>query len=105
MQTTTSTTKEAYKEKMEAQLKQWSVRLEALRAKADKAAASLKVDLLAKAEELKHLEVSAKKQIIEVELAVSDSWQQVKGDIEQTWDQLSGSVEAIWEKLTKESQN
>ncbi len=99
------TTKEAYKAKMEAQLKIWSARLDGFKAKADKASAEAKVELLKQADELKAFEVSAKKHLAEVETSAAESWQKVKDGFEQTWNQLSGSVEAMWSKISPVSTN
>ncbi len=96
-------TKEAYKAKMEAQLKLWNARLDGLRAKAETISAEAKIELAKQTDELKAFETSAKKHIAEVEAAAAESWHKVRGGIEQTWSQLSGSVEAIWAKLAPDA--
>ena len=94
------TSKEAYKAKMEAQLKIWSARLDGFKAKAEKASAEAKVELLKHVDELKAFEASAKKHVAEVETAAAESWQKAKGGLEHTWNQLSGSIEAVWAKIS-----
>jgi hypothetical protein len=97
------TTKEAYKMKMEAQLKIWSARVAEITAKAEKASAEAKVQLLKQADDFKAFEVSAKKQLSEMETAAAEGWQKVKDGFEQKWNQLSGSVEAMWAKVSPDS--
>ena len=93
------TTRDAYKEKMEAQLKQWTARIAALKAKAEKASADVKIELSRHLDELKVFEASARKHIAEVESSAVESWHTIKGEFEQRWNQLSGSIEAVWAKI------
>ena len=96
-------TKEAYKEKMEAQLRIWTSRLEGVKARADKATAEAKIELMRQAEQLKVFEISAKKHVAEVESSAAETWHKVKGRMEQAWNQLSGSIEAMWETVSSET--
>lgn len=97
------TTKEAYKQKMEAQLKVWSLRLEGLKVARDMASAEAKIQLAKQAEELHVLEVSARKHLAEVEASAQESWLKLKAGFEHAWGQLAGSVEALWAKIAPES--
>ncbi len=97
------TSKEAYKAKMEAQLKLWSARFDGMKAKADKASAGAKIELLKQVEELKALEGAAKKHIAEVEASATDAWHTAKEGIERRWNQLSGSIEALWNKIAPDA--
>ncbi len=93
------TTKDAYKQKMEAQLKLWSAQFDGFKAKADKATSEAKVEILKQVDELKAFEVSAKKHIADVSASAADSWQKARSGFEDKWNQLSGSVEAMWAKV------
>jgi len=92
-------TRELYKQKMAAQIKVWSTKLDALNAKAEKASADAKIELQAKADELEELRASAQAQMDELSANASDTWDTVKADISERWDKLSGQAEALWEKL------
>jgi hypothetical protein len=93
------TTQEAYKQKMEAQIKEWSARLEVLKAKAEKATAEAKLEMHAQAEKLKALEVSAQEHLAKLQASAAGTWDTVKADVTEKWNQVSGAVEAIWAKV------
>jgi hypothetical protein len=94
------TTREGYQEKMEAQLKQWSTRLEVLQAKAEKAGADTKKELLAALAEFKQLEVAARQHLATVETAAATTWGDVKTDLTDKWNHVSGAVDAIWARVS-----
>jgi hypothetical protein len=93
------TTKELYKQKMAAQLAEWSAKLDVLNARADKATAEAKIDILAQTSKLEALKKSAQEQLDKVHASAADTWDTVKTDVGTRWDKLSGEIEAIWEKL------
>src|SRR2546423_5503097 len=87
------TTRESYQQKMEAQLKEWSSRLEALQAKVEKAGAEHKKELLAELEELKKLQARGREHFSSV---ATQTWDEVKTELTEKWNQVSGAVDAIW---------
>jgi|SRR6478609_5093303 len=93
------TTKEDYQRKMEAQLKEWSARVDVLKAKADKATANAKIELQEQTEKLKALEVSAREHLVKIEEATATAWNEVKADLTDKWNQVSGAVEALWSRV------
>jgi hypothetical protein len=93
-------TRDAYKQKMEAQLAEWAAKLDVFKARADGIRAEARIQLLSEAEELKTLELAAREKIREVESAADEKWQELRSGIDQRWDQLSGSIEALWARLS-----
>ena len=96
------TTKAAYKAKIEAQLAQWSFRIEGFKAKAEKATAGAKVVLLAQLAELVSFENAAKEQIVKLEVFAVDNWHNAMAGFEEGWSKLSGSLDAVWAKIKDE---
>jgi phage pi2 protein 07 len=94
------TTRESYQQKMEAQLKEWSTRLEALQAKVEKASDESKKQLLAELEELKKLQVTGREHFSNV---ATQTWDEVKTELNEKWNQVSGAVDAIWARVSNPS--
>lgn len=93
-------TKEDYQKKMEAQLKEWSARIDVLKAKADKASAAAKVELQEQTEKLKALEISAREHVAKLQDATTTAWNEVRADVTDKWNQVSGAVEALWARVS-----
>ncbi|MDB4969950.1 MAG: Coiled coil protein [Myxococcales bacterium] len=94
------TTRESYQEQMELQLKQWSVRLEELQLKAEKASADVKTKLTAELAELKKLDVAARQHLAAFEAAAATTWETVKADFTDKWNHVSGAVDALWARVS-----
>jgi DNA uptake protein ComE-like DNA-binding protein len=93
-------TKEDYQKKMEAQLNEWSARVDVLKAKAEKASATAKIELQEQIEKLKALEVSAREHFTKIQGATATAWNDVKADVTDKWNQVSGAVEALWSRVS-----
>lgn len=85
--------KEAYQEKMEAQLKEWSARLEQLRAKADLAQADAKIEYYNQIDGVRAKVDAAEAKLRELKAASSDAWETLTGGVEQAWADLKTAVE------------
>src|SRR4051812_28927341 len=94
------TTKEAYRQKMEAQLAVWGAKIGVLKAKVAKAGADSKVQLQEQAEKLTALEKSAREHLASVEATAATAWDEVKAEANEKWNQVSGALEALWSKVS-----
>ena len=94
------TTKEDYQKKMEAQLNEWSARGDVLKARAEKASATAKIELQEQIEKLKALEVSAREHVAKLQQATVAAWNEGKADVTDKWNQVSGAVEALWARVS-----
>lgn len=91
--------KEAYQEKMEAQLKEWQARIDTLKAKADKAQADQKVKYYEKVESLRMKQMTANEKLRELRQASEGAWEDLKAGMEMAWDDLKLSVEEARKKF------
>ncbi len=93
--------KEAYQQKIEAQLKEIKAEIDKIRAKAEEASAEAKIAHYKRIEELlsKHQVVSEK--LTELKEAGSDSWEDVKAGLELAWDSLSEAVKSAGSRFNK----
>lgn len=91
--------KNAYKQKMEAQLKEWSAQINLLEAKLENVGADMKVK---RAEEIKALrgkQHAASEQLKELEKASADAWENVKETADKIWLDLKAGVTAAHSKF------
>jgi hypothetical protein len=94
------TTKEAYQQKLEAQLAEWRARVAVLEAKAAKASDAAKSALNEQIGELAKLEATAKQTFEEFKTASAETWTDVKNAVETKWTQLSTAMEKFWSKAS-----
>ena len=92
--------REEHRHKMETQMKDWGVRLDAQTAKVEKAAVEVKAGLQKQMEELHKLQASAKEHFEHFAASSSDQWKSAKAGLEDTWTKLSTAVENAWKKVT-----
>lgn len=85
--------KEAYQEKLEAQLRIWNAKIEELKGKADKAEAEAKIRYQEQLQALRAKQEEAEKRLRELKAAGEGAWEDLKGGIEKVWDELRDAVE------------
>ncbi len=93
------TTRELYKQKYEAQLHEWSARVEALQAHADKLTADAKLDAKPHLDALRAKLDAAKAKVAEIAQATEDRWDEVKKGADHAWNDVKASVEGAHDAL------
>jgi len=86
--------KDAYRKKLEAQLDEWNAKIDVLKAKANKAEASAKVEYHETIEDLQKKRSNAKDKLQTLRNASEDAWEDLKGGLEQSWSDLEAAVKA-----------
>ena len=86
--------KQAYEQKLRAQLDAWKTDIDQLKAKADKAEADVQLEYYKKIEELRMKQESAREKLQELENAGEDAWEDLKAGIESAWDDLRDSIKS-----------
>lgn len=89
-------TVEAHVGKMEAELKSWGAKLDALVAKADAAGTEAKIDYRKRLEDVTASYKIAQAKLHKLQAAGSGKWETFKADIEGAWSDL----ELAFKKLT-----
>jgi hypothetical protein len=92
-------TREIYKQKYEAQLKEWGARLDVLNAEAHKATAQAKLDMAPRIEAVKTTYEAAKAGLTKVGHATDDKWEALKHDADKAWTDAKSSVEGAFEAM------
>ena len=95
--------KNAYREKMEAQLEEHRARLELLKAKAKRAVADGKIMAYEELADAENKFAAAKARLKELGAASEGAWEEMKGGVESAWSSLSDSCKKAAAKFKAES--
>ncbi|EEG09607.1 sll1863 family stress response protein [Pseudogulbenkiania ferrooxidans] len=88
-------TKEAYRKKLEAQLKEWDAKLAVLSAKAKKATADARINYENELESLKSKRAAAYNMLEEMGERGENTWEDMKDGVEKVWDEMSKAIEKV----------
>ena len=77
--------RKAYEEKLEAQLKEWSVEIELLKAKAANAKADAKIEYFKTIDAVQRKQNDAAAKLRELKTAGDDAWEDIKTGAEKAW--------------------
>ncbi len=88
--------RQAYQEKLEAQLKEWSAKIEDLKGRAGKASGEARVELNKQIEKLRGMQETAQARLKDAREAGGEAWEKVRsgldktvGDLKSTWDKVA----------------
>ncbi len=87
------TSKEAYQEKLEAQLREWTAKIAELKAKADKAKAEVKMEYVEQIEKLRIQQAAAEAKLQELRQSGEQAWEDLKPGLERAWKELKTAVD------------
>lgn len=83
--------KKSYLQKMADQLKQWDAEIVDLKAKAGKAKAESKTELLNQINELRTEKEAVQDKLKQLQEAGDGSWDEVKAGLERSWTEFKGA--------------
>ena len=86
--------KEAYEQKLQGQLDEWSAEIDKLKAKADGAEGDAQVEYYKKIKELRSMQDTAANKLTELKDAGKDSWEDLKAGIDSSWDSLGNALKS-----------
>lgn len=84
--------KDAYKQKMAAQLKEWNAQIKLLEARAENAGADVAVRRAEALKALRAKHAAASEKMLELEKSTGEAWIQVKETADKIWDELKAGV-------------
>jgi chromosome segregation ATPase len=87
--------KEAYQEKLEAQLKEWSAKISELKAKADQASADVKIRMSREIDDLKGRKEAAQQKLNEIKAAGAEKWESLRAGADKTLADLKSKWETL----------
>lgn len=77
--------RDAYVERLQAQMDEWSAELHKLKARADRATAESKIDYYEQIEKLKQKQQHAQEKLAELRQAGEHAWEDMKKGLESAW--------------------
>jgi methyl-accepting chemotaxis protein len=85
-------TRDAYVEKLAAELNEWSAQIDLLAAKAENAKADVKLQYAQELEELRVRQREASEKMKELEEASDEAWENMKGTADKVWEDLKTGI-------------
>ncbi len=85
----------AYREKLEAQLKEWKSKIEMLEKKATEATGETKTELMKAISELRQKKEVVKEKLNELQKAGSAAWDTMKEGVEKTASELKSALDKV----------
>lgn len=92
-------TKNAYKQKLEAELSEWKAQLNLLAAKAESAGADAKLKYAKELDALHAKQQQAAKKLDELEEASGEAWHKVKDSADKLWVDLKSGVSSAMSRF------
>lgn len=84
--------KDAYEQKIEAQLAEWDAEIKKLRAKAEQAEADAKIQYQKQVEDIRSMQRSAQAKLEELKEAGDNAWEDLKAGMENARDSLAKAI-------------
>jgi len=95
--------KEDYQAKLEAQLKEWSRKIDQLKSAAEKVAADARVTYHQQIDALRGKQEAAQKKLQELRESGEGAWESLKAGIDRAWDELKQGVEGALSRFKGEA--
>lgn len=92
--------KEAYQEKLQSQLDEWSADIDKLKAKAESAEADAKLEYHKQIDELREMQDSAGKKLKELKASGDDAWEDLKAGMDSAWDSFSSAIKSATSRFS-----
>ncbi|WP_323035785.1 coiled coil domain-containing protein [Pararhodobacter sp.] len=92
--------KDAYQDKLQAQLDVWKAEIAKLRAKADLAQADARLKYMEEIDGLRAYQKKAEARLKELQDAQGEAWKDVKSGVEAAWDEMSDAMKSAWKRLS-----
>lgn len=87
--------KEVFREKIEAQLKEWKAKIEMLEDKAAKATGETKAELTRAIEEVRRKKVDAKEKLNELQKVSGETWESMKEGVEKAVAEFKSALDRV----------
>jgi hypothetical protein len=86
--------KDAYEKKLGAKLAEWSAEIDKLKAKAMKADAEAQLAYYKQIEELRSMQNSANRKLLELKDASDDAWEDLRTGLDSAWDSMGNAFKS-----------
>lgn len=86
--------KEAYEQKLQAQLDEWSAEIDKLKARADQAEADAQLEHYKQIENLRTMQDAARSKLAELKNSGDDAWEDLKAGIDNARESLAQALKS-----------
>jgi len=91
--------KEAYRQKLEAQMREWSAKIDVMKAKADQAEADAKIEYQNRIEDLRQKKEALQAKLSELQNASDAAWKDIKAGTERAAADLKDALQSALSKF------
>ena len=91
--------REMYRQKYQAQLHEWSAKVDAIKARAELLTAQAKLDARPHVERVHDTFEAAKKTVQEITVATDERWDEVKRGADHAWGELKAAAEGAYDAI------
>ena len=84
--------KNAYEQKQQARLHEWAAEIDKLKAKAEKAKADVKIELMDDIKEAEAMQQKVEKRLEELRSSTNDAWADLKSGLDEAVESLGSSL-------------
>lgn len=91
--------REAYQQKLSAQLDQWRAKIDLLDARAKEASADARIACEDQVKELKAKQEAAESKLQELRESSGDAWDELKSGVDDAWERMARSVDEATSKF------
>lgn len=92
--------KDAYQNKLQAQLDVWKAEIAKLRAKAELAQADARLKFLDEIDGLRAHQNKAEARMKDLREAQGEAWKDMKSGVEAAWDEMSDAMKSAWKRFS-----
>lgn len=92
-------TREIYKEKYQAQIHEWTAKLDVLKARAEKMSAQTKLDAKPRMDSMTEKLDAAKAKMHDIASATDEKWEEVKKTVDHAWTETKAHVEGAYDAV------
>lgn len=94
-------TRELYKQKYEAQIHQWSSKLDVLQARSEVMTAQAKLDVKPHVDALQAKLEVAKTKLVDVAAATDERWEEMVKEVDQAWADLKAAAGGAYDAMKR----
>jgi hypothetical protein len=98
-------TRDLYRQKYEAQLREWEAKVEEMRARSEKLDAQARLDMKTYFDSVDARYQTARSKLRDIADAAEDTWEDFKANAENTWNEFKSAVEGAYDAFRNHSRS
>jgi hypothetical protein len=91
--------RELYRQKYDAQMREWNARIDEIKAHTEKLAADARLDMQPHVDKVHRMNEAARARLRDLSTAADDTWEDVKRNADNAWQEFKAAVEGAYDAL------